>query len=341
MCRQEPFRQNTYLGCMIHDLPGDFWLILFLQSLGDWLTPVMTFFTWLGYPQAYMILIAIIYWSVDRKLGLRLAIFLPLVASLNSILKQALFSPRPYWLDPGIDALKVSNGFGMPSGHAQASTVWLYAATYVKKRGFWFLGIALVSMVGLSRIYLGVHFPSQVVAGWLTGLLAVFLFARFEGRILSWFLNKTFVRQLMWIGGITLLILLLGGVCVWLLRDWEMPLDWIRNAADDLAGRDETILSSVGMGAVAGNAGGFLGVMLGALLSERKGGFDAGGTAWKRIVRCVAGVLSFVALNSLILWIAPPESKDIMYASWRFCGFFLISFFAIYLLPLAFRRIHL
>lgn len=326
---------------MIHDLPGDIWLIQLLQSFGDWFTPIMSFFTWLGYPQAYMIIIAVIYWSIDRKLGLRLAIFLPVVASLNSIMKQALVSPRPYWIDPGIEAIRVSNGFGMPSGHAQASTVWLYAAAIVKKRGFWIAAITLSTMVGLSRIYLGVHFPSQVLAGWLTGILVVILFVQVEERLLSWFLHRTLVRQIMWIGGITLMILILGGVFAYLQRDWEMPLQWIRNAADDLAGKDQTILSSVGMGAIAGNAGGFLGVALGALLSHRKGGFDARGTAWKRILRSVAGVLCFLTLYSLILWIAPPESKERLYSGWRFSGFFLMSFFAIYLLPLLFRRIKL
>ena len=85
---------------MSYVFPGDYWITLSLQNMGEWLTPVMKFFTWLGYPQAYMILIAIIYWSFDRKLGLRMAIFLPVVSSINSILKQAFHAPRPYWLDP-------------------------------------------------------------------------------------------------------------------------------------------------------------------------------------------------------------------------------------------------
>ena len=69
--------------------PGDFWLIFQLQDTGDWIAPIMTFFTYLGYPQAFMVIVAVIYWSVDRKMGLRLAIFLPVVSSVNSILKQA------------------------------------------------------------------------------------------------------------------------------------------------------------------------------------------------------------------------------------------------------------
>ena len=150
--------------------PGDIWLILFLQGVGEWLTPIMKLFTWLGYPQAYMIIIAVIYWSFDRKLGLRLAIFLPLVASLNSVLKQAFHAPRPYWLDQGIKAIHVSNGFGMPSGHAQASMAWIYAGALLKRRWFWLTAVIIVLMIGVSRIYLGVHFPSQVVFGWLFGL---------------------------------------------------------------------------------------------------------------------------------------------------------------------------
>jgi membrane-associated phospholipid phosphatase len=248
---------------MSFNIPGDFWLILSLQSLGDWLTPVMKFFTWLGYPQAYMILIAIIYWSLDRKLGLRLAIFLPLVASLNSILKQAFHAPRPYWLDPGIKAIKVSNGFGMPSGHAQASSVWIYTGVLLKTRWTWIIAVLVVFMIGLSRIYLGVHFPSQILMGWLIGVLMLVVFIRAEAKVLDWFLNLRFSSQLLLIGGVSALILLLGWIFVIFLRNWEMPASWINNSSVYFSGSNETLRFSIGMGAIAGNAGAFLGTALG------------------------------------------------------------------------------
>ena len=274
----------------------DYWLTQSMQTIGDWITPIMKFFTWLGYPQAYMIIIAVIYWSFDRKLGLRMALFLPVVSSLNSILKQAIHAPRPYWLDPDIRAIHVSNGFGMPSGHAQASTVWLYAASFLKRKWFWAMAVAVVLMVGMSRVYLGVHFSSQVLAGWLIGIIVVILFFRLESKFLTWFLGQKFNQQLLLICGISIFFLLLGGLFVFILRNWEMPAEWIRNSADDLAGRDETILSSIGLGAVAGNTGGFMGVALGALLSHRSGGFDARGKGWKRFLRSVAGLLIFFML---------------------------------------------
>jgi membrane-associated phospholipid phosphatase len=324
---------------MILDLPGDFRIIAAFQACGDWLTPIMKFFTWLGYPQAYMLIIAVIYWSIDRKLGLRLGLYLPLLASLNSLLKQAFHAPRPYWLNPDINTPMVSNGFGMPSGHAQGATVWLYAACFVKKRVFWLVVIFLVFMIGISRVYLGVHFASQVVAGWLTGIALLVIAVRLEHSVLSWFLKKKLRSQLLLLIGCTLLILLLGAVIGWLWRNWEMPLEWIQNSERKLGDHGESILTSVGMGSVAGNAGGFLGVSLGALLYHRKGWFSAGGKLWKRMLRSLVGLLILLGLFLLLMGISPEESSRLWYPVWRFGGFFLLAISTLYGIPRMFSRI--
>ena len=159
-------------------------LILKLQEAGEWFEPVMAFFTWLGYPQAYMLIVAVIYWSVDRKLGLRMAVFLPLTASVNSLLKQGFHAPRPYWTDTRIQAIHADSGFGMPSGHAQSSTLWLLAASYLKNTWFWGIAILVCFMVGFSRAYLGVHFPVQIITGWLLGIVLIILFLSLENILL-------------------------------------------------------------------------------------------------------------------------------------------------------------
>jgi membrane-associated phospholipid phosphatase len=326
---------------MIYAFPGDIRLTQAIQGLGDWLEPVMKFFTWLGYPQAYMIIIAVIYWSFDRKLGLRMAIFLPIVASINSLLKQAFHSPRPFWLIPDINAILVSNGFGMPSGHAQASIVWLYAASCLRKKGFWIIAAGIAFLVGISRVYLGVHFPSQVILGWMIGMLVLVLFNVFETRVLTWFLSRRISTQLFLISGISFMILVLGGVILIFTKNWEMPQEWILNSADALAGKGESILSSQGMSAVAGNSGGFLGTALGALLSHRQGGFDPGGRAWKRILRTITGLAVLITVFAIFQWISPDQEKELFYSVWRFSGFFLISFSAICLMPVLFKKLRL
>lgn len=326
---------------MNYALTWEIWLILKMQDMADCLIPVMKFFTCLGNPEAYLIFIALVYWSVDRKLGLRLAIFLPFVVSLNSILKQAVHAPRPYWVDPNIDAIKVANGFGMPSGHAQASTIYLYAANCLKRGWIWLVTIAVVFMVGWSRVYLGVHFATQVLAGWMIGIVVLILFARYEKNVLRWFLDLAFGKQLLWLVGISILILILGGFFVYLLKDWEMPLEWIQNSSDDLACKKETICSSVGIGNVAGSAGVFLGVSLGALLLHKRGGFDTRGTVREHVFRNLIGIPMALVLFVIIMLLKPDDSREFLYAIWRFCGFFAISFLIIFLLPRAFRRLRL
>ena len=330
-------RKIVILLQVISVMSLDIWLSQAFQGLGDRFIPLMSFFTWLGYPQAYMIAMAIIYWSIDRQLGLRVAIFLPLVASLNSMMKQAFHAPRPYWVDPGIRAIRVSNGFGMPSGHAQASTVWLYAALHIKKTGFWIIAIVFAVMIGLSRVYLGVHFSTQVLTGWLTGIVFLFLFARYESTFLSWFLGRAYSVQLLLIGATSLGILLLGALILYLTRSWEIPVEWIINATDDLAAGGESILTSRGLGAVAGNSGGFLGVALGALFAHRRGGFDPG-RPWIRVLRSVTGLVLLAALYLLFTLISPDPGKEVLAALWQFGGFSVIALFVIYLFPLLFDK---
>jgi membrane-associated phospholipid phosphatase len=322
-------------------LPYDSWLTLSLQNTGDYFIPVMQLFTWLGYPQAYMIMIAIIYWSVDRKLGLRMAIFLTVVASINSILKQALHAPRPYWIDPRIKAIHAPNGFGMPSGHAQAVTVWLYIANSLKNGWFWSGAIIVTLMVGLSRVYLGVHFPSQVLAGWLIGIIVIILFVQFESKVVSLLESLRIGYQLFFVFGVSMLFLLLGGILVFMFQNWEMPVEWIRNASLYLTGENETTLSSISMEAIASNAGGFMGAAMGAILIRRKGGFDAGGILWKRLIRSITGIVLILLLYLTIKMIAPDQEEVLLYSMWRFAGFFIILFSEIFLIPLLFIRINL
>jgi hypothetical protein len=136
--------------------------------------------------------------------------------------------------------------------------------------------------------------------------------------------------------------MLLAGVFIrHLIKDWEMPLEWILNSADDLAGRDLSIRTSMGLSAVAGNAGGFLGAGLGALLSHRNEGFNAGGPLWKRLLRSLAGLVLLAILYGIFEGISPDPARDLLSATWRFSGFFLISLAALYLVPHLFKRFRL
>ena len=147
----------------------------------SWLTPIMEGFSALATPVVLVtLLLAIAAFAPGRRPGLCCALNLVLVAGLNVVLKLIVQRPRP----EGFRLAEVG-GFSFPSGHSMAAMaffgllVWL-VWHYERDRGKrWFLCAALslvAVMVGVSRVYLGVHYASDVVAGFCVALawLAVY-----------------------------------------------------------------------------------------------------------------------------------------------------------------------
>jgi membrane-associated phospholipid phosphatase len=109
-------------------------------------------------------------------------------AILNVLLKQAFQRPRPDIVTPVVTA----HGFAFPSGHTMSSMALACAVTLLCWRARWryrwpvSLGaLAFAVLVGASRVYLGVHYPSDVLAGWLVSLdlvAAVYLLLFHVGR---------------------------------------------------------------------------------------------------------------------------------------------------------------
>jgi len=127
--------------------------------------------------QFYIIVLPLIYWVVSRELGLRLSLMLLTAALTNTMLKEAFALPRPSEAE-GVRILHAESGgnAGFPSGHAQDTTaVWGYlAARYGPGRRLWYwIAGAVVLLVGLSRIYLGLHYPRDILGGIFFGLLLV------------------------------------------------------------------------------------------------------------------------------------------------------------------------
>ena len=109
------------------------------------------------------------YWCFDKSRGKVITYILLLGAYLNFFLKIFVAWPRPP-IEFRI-AEKSETSYGFPSGHAQDSTTfWSWTAVEFRKRILSVLGIAIVVAVGISRIYLGLHYPVQVIGGWLIGL---------------------------------------------------------------------------------------------------------------------------------------------------------------------------
>src|SRR5207245_1542562 len=106
---------------------------------------------------------------------------------LLDLFKLAFHMPRPHWVDARIKELSGSGGYGMPSGHVLSATVvWPSVAKTLGKPWAWAIALACVLLVSISRVYLGVHFMSDVVAACLIGTALLWCFDRNERRITNW-----------------------------------------------------------------------------------------------------------------------------------------------------------
>ena len=120
--------------------------------------------------------------------GLVLSGSIALGALFNQILKLIFRRPRP-----DVPRLVEQSGYSFPSGHAMSSVIFYGLAAYLLVRHGRFRGrylfagfvAVLVPLIGLSRIYLGVHYASDVLAGFILGAGWLVIAARVSDRIIK------------------------------------------------------------------------------------------------------------------------------------------------------------
>ncbi|MFD4934139.1 phosphatase PAP2 family protein [Streptomyces virginiae] len=125
----------------------------------------------------------LLWWRGDRRRALLVALVTLAASALQQGLKLLVGRDRPVWSDP-VDSAQYA---AYPSGHAMTATVvcglllWLLPrpppgrAPGVRRVAAWTVAVVSVLGVGFTRVYLGVHWPSDVLAGWLLGVTLVAL----------------------------------------------------------------------------------------------------------------------------------------------------------------------
>jgi len=139
--------------------------------------------SFLGSEQTYILLITVLFWNVDKRFGFRLAVVFLTSMAYNGFLKDLFHTPRPIG-QPCIRSIYLSSapGNSFPSGHSQgAATFYLYVWHHWGRQKLWLIiGIFMILGIGFSRLYLGVHWPGDILGGYLFGAIMVFGFQRLD-----------------------------------------------------------------------------------------------------------------------------------------------------------------
>ncbi|NOY98249.1 MAG: phosphatase PAP2 family protein [Chloroflexi bacterium] len=299
---------------------GIAWIVAF-QGLGDWLTAPMKLLSFLGSEDFFILILPVVYWCLDAGLGLRVGMILLFSGGVNNILKLSFHWPRPYWYSAQVAPLAAESSFGLPSGHAQiAAGVWGTVAGYYRRAWGWIAAVLVVLFIGLSRLYLGVHFPHDVLTGWLIGGLILWGFLRFWDPVAAWLKQMPFGRQVLVAFLVSATIILLGGLAFAGLGGWTMPAGWLTNAAR--AG--DELPAPVSMNGLLTSAGALFGLAVGLAWMERRGGFSAAGPGWKRGLRYLVGVVG-VAVLYLGLKVAFPSGENLPAYAFRYLRYTLVG----------------
>lgn len=314
-------------------------IIEWLQNFGDGPLPLMNFFSFLGRENFYLLILVALFWCYDAKITFRAGIILLTSASLVAVLKVVFALPRPYWINTNVIALGTDPYFGMPSGHAQnAVALWGRFASLIRRAWASIGAVLLIFFISLSRLYLGVHFPLDIVGGWIVGLLLLLVFIRTESKFVSWLRNLSFSKQVMVPVVFALAILAVGLNASNPSSDQEIPAQWRETAIAAAPTADPP--NPYELDPFVAITGVLMGFGIGGVYLYRWDGFDAGGPIGKRALRYLVGVIGVVILFFGLRMLFPSGSA-LLPQSLRFLRYASVGLWITYLAPRLFVRLRL
>ncbi|MHA1450062.1 MAG: phosphatase PAP2 family protein [Candidatus Hodarchaeales archaeon] len=271
-------------------------IIKALQGLNDILPFLDIFFiivTNLGLDLVYIAIIAVSYWLFSKKIGLRLAVLIVLTSYLTNIVKGIFGVLRPYESTTAVRKLADETSYSFFSGHSSSSgAFWGHLSLIIRKKVFVGISILIILLIPLSRVYLAVHWPSDVIAGSIFGLLAGFIMYKYIDSITPYFADKDDKSKIL-IVTITSLSLAIIAVII--------PV---------LTGVDQIRAVNTSM------PGAFAGFLIGAIIEKRITDFDnidfaSGNWKVKALLRVVVGLVILLSIYVILKLLFGPFENDL------------------------------
>ena len=157
------------------------WIQHTLGSMNDTVGAALSF---IGGEMGLLLILLIILFCWKKESGMRLALIISVVNTWLPMIKAVAMRLRPYMEHPGrvkgvadvgnnapLDNI-AAHGYSFPSIHsASSAALFIPLANEVKKKWMWIAAPVVVFLVGVSRAISGMHYPTDILAGWALGLL--------------------------------------------------------------------------------------------------------------------------------------------------------------------------
>lgn len=147
-------------------------ILKFLEGMrNDFLNTIFEFITVFGEETLLVFLIVTLWFAFDKKFAQKLLFITMASMSVNGVIKNIAQVPRPF-ASGEVTCVRpeTATGYSFPSGHTQNFTTWTsLTAMQLKKKWFTALVTILILLVAFSRVYLGAHYPSDVVVSVVIG----------------------------------------------------------------------------------------------------------------------------------------------------------------------------
>jgi membrane-associated phospholipid phosphatase len=325
---------------MLHFTETGIEWVLAVQSLGPWLQLPMSLASFMGSIPFYLLIMPVVLWCYDYSLGFRLGLILSASGLFNVMLKWAFSAPRPFWVSTKVQPLSFEPTFGMPSGHAQNGvSLWGRLARGLNRSWAYWTAAALVLVISFSRLYLGVHFPLDVMSGWIAGAALLAAFLLLEQPLWIWFQKRRVGTQLLMILASVFGVLGLG-ILVWNVTTMrQLPPQWAAQAAA-VAEAFNDISQPQSLDDLLSVSGILLGFGVGGWLLYRRGMVSAKGPLLNRAARYAIGAFG-VALIYFGLGQLEWFQHGLSGHSWRIFRYAVAGFWIAYAAPLSFATLGL
>ena len=153
-------------------------ILLFIQEYlrAEWMTPIWKFITSLGNAGWFWIVLTIILLIPEktRKIGIASLVSLAIGTIITNVaLKNIVARTRPYEVVEGLTLLVgKAHDFSFPSGHSCASFASAFVIFKMMPGKYGISALVLASLIAFSRLYVGIHYPTDVIAGIAIGIIS-------------------------------------------------------------------------------------------------------------------------------------------------------------------------